>query len=66
MIIVEIRKGESIEVALKKLKYKFRRIKITEQLRENQYYDKPSVKKRAIKQKAIYIQKLRDQEDNNS
>ena len=65
MIIVEIRKGESIEVALKKLKYKFRRIKITEQLRENQYYDKPSVKKRATKQKAIYIQKLRDQEDNN-
>ena len=66
MIIIEIRKGESIEVALKKLKYKFRKIKITEQLRENQYFDKPSVKKRAIKQKAIYKQKLKDQEDNNS
>lgn len=65
MLIVEVKKGESIDVALKKLKNKFKKIKITEELRERMYYDKPSSKKRAIKQKAIYRQKMKDQEDNS-
>lgn len=65
MLIIEIRKGENIDVAIKKLKYKFRKIKITEQLRANQYYEKPSETKRKAKQKAIYIQKFRDQEENS-
>ena len=65
MLIIEIKKGENIDVAIKKLKYKFRKIKIVEQLRSNQYYEKPSEKKRRVKQKAVYIQKFRDQEDNS-
>lgn len=65
MLIIEVKKGESIDVALKRLKGKFKRTKVVEQLRERVCYDKPSVKKREVKQKAIYIQKLRDQEENN-
>jgi len=65
MLIIEIKKGESIEVALKKLKNKFRRTKVTEELRDRQYYEKPSEKRRLEIQKAIYIQKLRDQEEDS-
>lgn len=65
MLIVEVKKDESIDVALKRLKIKFKKTKITEQLRERMYYDKPSVKKRSVKQKAVYIQKLKDQENNS-
>ena len=65
MLIVEVKKGESIDVALKKLKTKFKKTKVVEQLRDRMCYDKPSVKNREVKQKAIYIQKLRNQEDNS-
>jgi len=64
MLIVEVKKGESIDIALKRLKFKFKKTKITEQLRNRMAYEKPSIKKRQTKQKAIYIQKLRDKEDN--
>jgi small subunit ribosomal protein S21 len=63
MIIIEIKKGESIDVALKKLKNKFKRIKTTEELRERKTFEKPSETKRKEKKKAIYIQKLKNQED---
>lgn len=64
MIIVEIKKNDSIDIALKKLKYKFKKLKITEELRDRMYYTKPSVKKRAMKQKAKYKQQIQDEEDN--
>jgi small subunit ribosomal protein S21 len=64
MLKVEVKKGENIDSALKKLKVKFKKTKVVEQLRDRMTYDKPSIKKRKVKQKAIYIQKLRDQEDN--
>lgn len=62
MLIIEIKKGESVEIALKKFKTKFKKNKIAEQLRERMTFEKPSVKKRNTKKKAIYVQKLRDQE----
>ena len=62
MIIIEIKKGENLDVALKKLKNKFRRLKITEQLRARTFFEKPSVKKRAIKAKAIYRQQNSEEE----
>lgn len=65
MLIIEIKKGESVDIALKKLKNKFRKVKIAEELRDRMYYDKPSVKKRETKQNAVYKQKLRDQEEND-
>jgi len=64
MLIIEIKKGDNIDSSLKKLKYKFKKTKVVEQLRDRMAYDKPSIKKRKVKQKAIYIQKLREQEDN--
>lgn len=63
MLIVEIKNGENIEVALKKFKNKFKKTKVAEQLRDNLYYDKPSVKKRVSKNKAIYIQKAKNQSE---
>jgi len=65
MLIIEIKKGENIDVALKRLKTKFKKTKVVEQLRDRMCYDKPSVQKREVKQKAIYIQKLKDQEENS-
>ena len=62
MIIIEIKKGENIDIALKRLKFNFRKLKITDQLRERQYFEKPSVKKREIKSNAIYKQKNVDEE----
>lgn len=63
MLIVKVNKGENIESALKKFKNKFKNTKVTEQLRENLYYDKPSEKKRVSKKKAIYIQKIKNQSE---
>jgi small subunit ribosomal protein S21 len=62
MLIIEIKKGESIDNALKKLKNKFKRTKVTEQLRERVYYEKPSESKKKEKKNAIYIQNLKNQE----
>jgi len=61
MIIVKVKKG-NIEGAIKKLRSKVRNTKQLIKLRKEKEYTKPSVKKRLKKQKAVYIQKLRDQE----
>ncbi len=58
MIIVPVKEGESIERALKKLKRKFDRTGVIKELRARQKYTKPSVIKREQKLKAIYKQKL--------
>jgi small subunit ribosomal protein S21 len=58
MIIVPVKEGESIDRALKKLKRKFEKTGIVKELRERQKYTKPSVKRRDVVQRAIFIQKL--------
>ena len=64
MLIIEIKKGETIESALKKLKSKFKKTGILTELRENTYFEKPSNEKRYTKKKAIYVQKkFKNQED---
>lgn len=63
MIIVEVNNG--IEKALKKYKAKHKRIKVNEELRDRKEFTKKSVKKRQRKLKAIYIQKLKDSENND-
>ncbi|GGG33590.1 30S ribosomal protein S21 [Bizionia arctica] len=63
MIKIEIKEGEKIDRALKRYKKKHRNVKIMQNIRENQFFTKPSVKKRRQLQKASYIQNLRDQED---
>lgn len=63
MIVIPVKEGENIERALKKFKRKFEKTGVIRELRERQAYTKPSVKKRQVKKKAIYIQKIQE-EDN--
>lgn len=63
MIIVPVKECENIERALKKFKRKFEKTGVVKELRARQQYDKPSVLKRLEKEHAIYVQKLRQQED---
>ena len=63
MIIVPIKEGENIERALKKFKRKFEKTGAVRELRSRKNFEKPSVIKRMAKQKAIYVQHLRLQEE---
>jgi len=63
MLIIKVKKGENIDIALKRYKFKYRKTKVSEQLRERMEYTKPSVKKRAQKQKAKYLNK-KEQDEN--
>nr|WP_317631195.1 30S ribosomal protein S21 [uncultured Flavobacterium sp.] len=60
MLIIPIKDGENIDRALKRYKRKFDKTKVVKQLRARQQFTKPSVLNRAQKQKAHYIQGLRD------
>lgn len=63
MLIIPVKDGENIDRALKRYKRKFDRTGVMRQLRARKQFTKPSVLNRAQKQKAIYIQGLRDQEE---
>lgn len=56
MIIVKVENG-NIEKALKIFKKKCLSTKILQELRDRQFYMKPSERKRINKNKAIYVQK---------
>ena len=63
MLIIPIKDGENIDRALKRFKRKFDRTGKMRQLRERKTVTKSSVARRAVIQKAQYIQKLRDKEE---
>ena len=42
MLRIEIKEGENIERALKRYKRKHRNVKVMQNLRENQFFTKPS------------------------
>jgi small subunit ribosomal protein S21 len=63
MIVVPVKEGENIERALKKFKRKFEKTGIVKELRRRQQYNKPSVLKRLKMEHAIYVQKLRQNEE---
>ena len=63
MIVVPIREGDNVERALKKLKRKFEKIGVVKELRSRQKFTKKSVLIREQKKKAIYVQKLREKEE---
>jgi len=63
MLIVKLNKKTNIEKALKQLKSKVIRTKQMRTLRDNKQFTKPSEKKRLQKQKAVYLQKKRDSEN---
>jgi len=56
MLIIKNERGENIERMLKRYKRKVDRTKLVRQLRENQQFTKPSVKRRKQKMKAIYVE----------
>ncbi|MBO4525566.1 MAG: 30S ribosomal protein S21 [Bacteroidales bacterium] len=63
MIIVQVKEGENIERALKKFKRKFEKTGVIRELRSRKTFEKPSVKKREMMNKAIYVQKLQLQDE---
>lgn len=64
MIIVPVKEGESIDRALKKYKKKFEKTGVVKELRNRQKFTKPSIVNREQRLKAIYVQKLRQEEEN--
>ena len=63
MIIIQVKEGENIERALKKFKRKFEKTGVIRELRSRKTFEKPSVKKREMMNKAIYVQKLQLQDE---
>lgn len=63
MIIEPVKDGENIDRALKRFKRKFEKTGAIKELRARQAYEKPSVKKRQEKLRAIYIQQLKRKEE---
>jgi small subunit ribosomal protein S21 len=66
MIIIKKKEKESIDRMLKRYKAKAKRTKLKSQLTNRKHYTKPSEIKRAQKQKAMYIQSLRSNEEKES
>lgn len=64
MLIIPIKDGENIDRALKRYKRKFDKTGVVRQLRARQQFTKPSVLKRAKIQKAVYIQNMKDNLEN--
>jgi len=61
MLIIDVKDNESIDRALKRYKRKYRNTQILDEIRDRQYFEKPSVKRRHEVLKAIYKeQKERD------
>ncbi len=63
MIVIPIKEGENIERALKKFKRKFEKTGVIRELRDRQAFIKPSKKKREVMKKAVYKQKIQEEEE---
>ena len=63
MLIVKLKKGENINRALKRFKVKFRNTQVIKQIRERQYFEKKSVKRRREVMNAIYKQRVLDEQE---
>ena len=58
MLIINVKENESIDKALKRFKKKFEKSGILKEIRGRNFYEKPSVTKRAEKIKAAYKEKM--------
>ena len=61
VLIIKV-KNNNIDQAIKKLRRKIKNVKQLKSLRDRKQHTKPSVSKRLQKQKAVYIQKIKDNE----
>ena len=64
MLIVKLKKGENINRALKRFKVKFSNTQVIKQIRERQYFETKSVKRRREVMNAIYKQRVLDEQQN--
>ena len=64
MIEIKLKRNESVDRALKRLKKKMDRDGILKEVRSRRHYQKPSVKKRQKMKVAKFSQYLRSKEDN--
>ena len=58
MLIINVKENESIDKALKRFKKKFERTGILKEIRGRNFYEKPSIKRRSVKIKAAYREKM--------
>jgi len=63
MLIIPVKEGENIERALKKFKKKYDRTGVIKELRRRQQFTKPSVLKRQEKLKAVYVNKMHQENE---
>ena len=63
MLIIPVKDGENIDRALKRFKRKFDKTGGMRQLRIRKEFVKPSVRYRDKIKKAVYVQRLRDIEN---
>ena len=63
MLEVKIEKGKSLDSALKELKNKVNKTKQVKELREKQYHESKSVKKRQQILKASYIENIKREDE---
>ena len=63
MLIIPIKDGENIDRALKRFKRKFDKTGTKKSLQTRKEFVKPSIKRRAVIQKAQHVQRLRNQDD---
>lgn len=63
MIVMPVKEGENIERALKKFKRKYERTGVLKELRRRQTFAKPSVVNRKDRAHAIYVERMRREEE---
>lgn len=62
MLRVIVNEGEKVDRAIKTFKRKCNNTKLIQELRSRQEFEKPSVTARRKRLKAVYVQKLRNEE----
>jgi len=62
MLIIKVKEGEKIDRVLKRYKNKFNKTKVMQELRARKNFKKKSVKRREELNKAVYIQNIKDSE----
>jgi small subunit ribosomal protein S21 len=63
MLHVQVKEGEGVEKALKKLKKKFEKTGILRELRSRQTFTKPSIKRRETVKRAKHKQRQAQSEE---
>jgi small subunit ribosomal protein S21 len=63
-VIVQVRKGETIDKALRRLKKRLDREGVIREVREKQYFEKPCAKRRRKKKMAKFANYLRLKNEN--